>query len=91
MESHDYVCLVTREEIKSYNTVMCVLSLVDQLSYLLWLQQLLHVCHMTDKESHMMHTYMVFATLLEIYVSEMSSMATTIVTPFFFIHLECGV
>ena len=46
---------------------------------------------MTDKESHMMHTYMAFATLLEIHVSEMSSMATTIVTPFFSIHLECGV
>ena len=71
---------------KSYNTVMCVLSLVDQLSYLLWLQQLVSVCHMTDKKSHMMHTYMEFATLLEL-----SSMATTIVTPFFSIHLECGV
>ena len=26
MESHDYVCLVTREEIKSYNTVCTVIS-----------------------------------------------------------------
>lgn len=33
MESHDYACHVTSEEIKSYNTVMCVMSLVDQLSY----------------------------------------------------------
>ena len=35
---------------------------------------------MTDKESHMMHMYMKFPTLLEI--SQMSSVATTTVTAY---------